>query len=165
MNTPDPHLPLRDQDPTVLLALTVLGEARNQSYQGKVAVAQVVRNRMDQKKLSVADVVLRPHWFDCWDAEDPNRLFLDEAIKTQAGNVKPEGLWEECLQAAESALGSPREVDPTGGASHYIHESLWGEVPLSKRRKPQWFQKPCIESGLTEFLIQIGVHVFAKTPW
>lgn len=119
---------------------------------------------MDAKHLSVADVVLQPFQFDCWDPEDPNRSFLEEAIRTQAGNVKPEGLWEECLQAAEGALGSPREIDPTGGADHYIHESLWASK-ATKTRKPPWFSQRCIDNGVTEFLIQIGAHVFAKTPW
>lgn len=164
MMTPDPSLAPKDQDPVVLLALTVLGEARNQPYQGKCAVAQVVRNRMEAKGLSVADVVLQPFQFDCWDSGDPNRVFLEQVIATQAGNVKPEGLWEEALQAAESALGSPREIDPTGGSTHYIHEDRWNEAK-AKNKKAQWFQAPCIKSGLTEFMIKIGVHVFAKTPW
>jgi len=163
MIRPDPHTPLRDQDPTVLLALTVLGEARNQSYQGKVAVAQVVRNRMDAKKLSVADVVLAPWQFSCWNPEDPNKLFLTETIAKQAGNVQP-GLWEECVQAAESALGIPREVDPTGGATHYCTVDLWASA-ASKSKNPPWFSKRCIDKGVTELLIQIGVHCFARTKW
>lgn len=164
MNRPDPHTPLRDQDPVVLLALTVLGEARNQPYAGKVAVAQVVKNRMLAKGLSVADVVLAPFQFDCWDPEDPNRQFIDRAIETQAGSVKPEGLWEEALQAAECALGEPREPDLTLGATHYIHEDRWNEAK-PKNKRAQWFQAPCIKSGLTEFLVKVGVHVFARTPW
>ena len=163
MIRPDPHVPLRDQDPVVLLALTVLGEARNQPYQGQVAVAQVVRNRMDEKGFSVADVVLHPWQFSCWNPEDPNKLFLLEVIAKQAGNVQP-GLWESCLQAAESALGSPREVDPTGGATHYIVADLWGST-ASKSKNPPWFSERCVKKGVTEFLIQIGAHVFARTKW
>jgi len=164
MIRPDPSLPPKEQDPVVLLALTVLGEARNQPYQGKVAVAQVVRNRMELKAQSVADTVLAPWQFDCWDAGDPNRLFLEQVIATQAGNVKPEGLWEEALQAAECALNSPREIDPTGGATHYVHEDRWNEAK-AKNKRVQWFQAPCIKNGMTEMLIKIGVHVFARTPW
>jgi len=164
MIRPDPHVPLRDQDPVVLLALTVLGEARNQPYQGKVAVAQVVRNRMDEKGLSVADVVLHPWQFSCWNSEDPNKLFLIETVAKQAGNVQPPGLWEECLQAAESALGTPREVDPTGGATHYCTEDLWAK-PTPKLKKAPWYSKRCVDAGVTELLIQIGVHCFGKTRW
>ena len=164
MIRPDPHVPLRDQDPTVLLALTVLGEARNQPYQGKVAVAQVVRNRMDAKGLSVAEVVLKPQWFSCWNSSDPNRLFLDQVVATQAGNVKPEGLWEEVLQAAESALGTPREIDPTGGATHYTSVDLWASIAV-KTKNPPWYSKRCIDRGVTEFLIQIGSHCFGRTKF
>jgi spore germination cell wall hydrolase CwlJ-like protein len=160
---PDPSLGPRDQDPIVLLALTVLGEARNQSYQGKVAVAQVVKNRMEAKAMSVADTVLAPWQFSCWNPEDPNKLYLTEVIIKQAGNVL-EGLWEECVQAAESALGTPREVDPTGGATHYCTEGLWG-AQATKTKNPPWYSKRCIDKGVTEFLIQIGAHCFARTPW
>jgi len=163
MIRPDPHVPLRDQDPTVLLALTVLGEARNQPYQGKVAVAQVVRNRMDAKKLSVADVVLEKWMFSCWNPSDPNKLFLLDVVAKQAGNVEP-GLWEAALQAAESALGSPREIDPTGGATHYCHQDLWNQ-PTPKTKKAPWFSERCVSKGMTQFMIKIGLHVFAKTPW
>ncbi len=163
MIRPDPSLPAKDQDPTVLLALTVLGEARNQPYQGKVAVAQVVRNRMNAKGTSVADTVLAPWQFSCWNAADPNRQFLEEVIAKQAGNVQP-GDWEECIQAAESALGSPREVDPTGGASHYVVAALWAAATIGKK-KPKWYEKACVDKGVTEFLIQIGSHIFARTPW
>jgi spore germination cell wall hydrolase CwlJ-like protein len=162
--TPDPGLAPKDQDPVILLALTVLGEARNQPYQGQVAVAQVVRNRMDLKGWSVADTVLKPFQFDCWDSGDPNRAFLEEAIHTQAGNIQPPGLWECCLQAAESALGSPREIDPTGGATHYIRVERWAS-PAAKSKNPPWFSKRCIDQGITERLIKIGSHVFARTKW
>jgi len=164
MIRPDPSLPLRDQDPTVLLALTVLGEARNQPYQGKVAVAQVVRNRMDAKGHTVAEVVLWPWQFSSFNSGDPNRAFIEDTVAKQAGNVQPPGLWEECLQAAESALGSPREVDPTGGATHYVVAELWASS-AAKTKNPPWYSKRCVDKGVTEFLIQIGAHVFAKTPW
>jgi spore germination cell wall hydrolase CwlJ-like protein len=163
MIRPDPNVPLKDQDPVVLLALTVLGEARNQPYQGKVAVAQVVRNRMDAKGHTVAEVVLWPWQFSCWNAEDPNRTFLEEVVAKQAGNIEP-GLWESCLQAAESALGTPREIDPTGGASHYVVAELWASS-AAKTKNPPWYSKRCVDKGVTEFLIQIGAHVFAKTKW
>lgn len=164
MIRPDPSLPPREQDPVVLLALTVLGEARNQSWQGKVAIAQVVRNRMELKAKSVADTVLAPWQFSCWNPGDPNKDFLLQAIATQAGNVRPEGVWEECLQAAESALNEPREIDPTGGATHYCTEALWN-VPAPRAKRPAWYSEPCVKKGVTEFLIQIGAHVFARTPW
>lgn len=163
MKRPDPHVALRDQEPEVLLALTVLGEARNQPYAGKCAVAHVVRNRMDAKGLSVADVVLSPWQFSCWNPEDPNKLFLTEVVGKQAGNVLP-GVWEECCQAAEDALGSPRGDDPTGGSTHYVVEALWG-ANAAKTKKAPWYSERCIKAGVTEFMIQIGAHVFAKTKW
>lgn len=164
MNRPDPALEPREQDPVILLALTVLGEARNQPYAGKCAVAQVVRNRMNEKGKSVADTVLKPWAFSCWNPMDPNKLFLLEVIRTQADNVKPEGVWEECVQAAEGALGTPREPDPTCGASHYAVAELWGHDD-SKRKKPRWFSAQSIADGITQELARIGSHVFGRSRW
>jgi spore germination cell wall hydrolase CwlJ-like protein len=159
---PDPALPPEAQSDGVLLALTVLGEAENQSYQGKCAVAQVVRNRMDVKGKSVADTVLAKWQFSCWDPGTNRRDFLLDVIKKQAGNVLP-GVWEECVQAAEGALGSPREVDPTGGSTHYTTADLWATVAVRKQK--QWFSKTNVEKGVTEFLIQIGAHCFGRTKF
>ena len=147
----------------VLLALTVLGEARNQPYQGKCAVAQVVKNRMDLKGKSVADTVLAPWQFSCFNPADPNKAFILDTIEKQAGNLLP-GLWEECLQAAMGALGEPREPDPTQGATHYAVSVLWG-MDDAKRKKQRWFSLQCIAEGVTQELARIGDHVFGKTKW
>ena len=163
MIRPDPALPPREQDPVVLLALTVLGEARNQPYQGKCAVAQVVKNRMDLKGKSVADTVLAPWQFSCWNPGDPNKVFLLEVIAKQAGNLR-EGDWEEALQAAEGALSDPREPDPTSGATHYTTVEIWASDD-ARRKKQRWHSLQCIGEGITKELARIGSHVFGLTKW
>lgn len=65
-----------------LAALNAWIEARGESFEGQVAVCEVMRNRMKQvkwdkdgdKSASVAEVVLAPFQFSGWNTKDPNRL-------------------------------------------------------------------------------------------
>ena len=57
--------------------LTVWQEARGEPYQGKVAVAEVIRNRMSRNYSSdgtVAGTVCRPYQFSGWNFNDPNLI-------------------------------------------------------------------------------------------
>lgn len=59
--------------------MTVWGEARGEEYQGKVAVAEVIRNRMKFKYSSdgtAANTVLRKYQFSCHNHDDPNRILM-----------------------------------------------------------------------------------------
>jgi hypothetical protein len=169
MKAPVPGVPTAQQDPTVLLALTILGEAENQPYAGKVAVGKTVVTRAHVHQRTVADIVLTPWQYDCWEKRAaPQRVaFLEQVIAQAAENVQPPGLWEECLQAAESAL-DPGIDDPTNGATHYCTltdghgHALW-DCDDSHLRHPRWHSKQCIESGITKELWRLGAHVFALT--
>jgi len=154
---PDPHHGPREQTPDVLLTLTVLGEARGEPTEGKEAVAHVVVNRTRRHGKSVAEVVLAPWQFSCWNAEDPNKLFLTEVI-AKAGQNVPLGVWASCWVAAIHAL-SGQSADPTQGATHYCTNSLWGADDLDRR--PRWFSKQEQEVGRTIETARIGDHVFA----
>jgi N-acetylmuramoyl-L-alanine amidase len=65
-----------------LAAMNAWIEARGESFEGLVAVCEVMRNRMRQvkwdkdgdKSASVAEVVLAPYQFSGWNTKDPNRL-------------------------------------------------------------------------------------------
>lgn len=60
--------------------LTIIGEALNQSLTGKIAVAEVIRNRMKRKYASdgtVVGTVLRAKQFSMWD--DKARLLAARA--------------------------------------------------------------------------------------
>ena len=160
MLAPDPKSGIREQQPLVLMALTVLGEAEGEPYQGKLAVAHVIANRMKKHGKSVADTVLAPWQFSCWNAGDPRKLFLVNVIHKAADNVLP-GLWEESLQASECALNEP-ESDPTGGSTHYCTIAIWS-CDDSRRKHPRWHSLQEIEAGITQELLRLGHHVFAKT--
>lgn len=83
------------------LARLIHGEARGESYEGKVAVASVVLNRVNSKKFgnTVRDVVFQPGAFT--------------AVSDGQYYLQPDA---ESYKAAESAL---RGWDPTGGAIYY----------------------------------------------
>ena len=157
---PEPDHDISAQPAEILGALTVLGEARGETQAGKLAVAHVIRNRMAKSGRSVADTVLAPWQFSCWNTGDPNRLYLEETIHKAAKNL-PLDLWVRCLTAFVNA-SNKSEPDPTGGATHYCVSILWG-VDDAGRRKPRWNSKQCIESGVTVETARIGSHVFGRT--
>lgn len=101
-----------------IAAETVWGEARGESYEGKLAVAWVIRRRVDEPAWWGRDVVsvCCHEWqFSCRNANDPNAAKLAKVPDDDPAYV-------ECLRAVEEAfLGEPHE-NPTasiGGASHY----------------------------------------------
>jgi spore germination cell wall hydrolase CwlJ-like protein len=160
MIAPDPKGTPREQDPAVLLALTVLGEAEGEPYAGKLAVAHVIVNRMRKHVAGVADTVLAPWQFSCWNPGDHRKAFLLDVIAKEAKNVLP-GVWEECVQAAERAMHEP-EADPTAGATHYVVVNLWN-CDDTNHKRARWHSFQCIATGITKELARIGRHVFAST--
>lgn len=86
-----------------LLSCCVYGEARGESYKGKVAVAAVVLNRIRSSSFpnSVSGVIYQPGAFTC---------VADGQINL--------GTNDECTRAAQDALNG---WDPTGGALYYFN--------------------------------------------
>lgn len=86
-----------------LLARCVYGEARGEVYLGKVAVAAVILNRVDDANFpnSVSGVIYQPGAFD--------------AVADGQINLAPD---EECIRAARDAFGG---WDPTNGCLYYYN--------------------------------------------
>ena len=86
-----------------LLARCVYGEARGEVYLGKVAVAAVILNRVDDANFpnSVSGVIYQPGAFD--------------AVSDGQINLAPD---EECIRAARDAFGG---WDPTNGCLYYYN--------------------------------------------
>lgn len=157
MTFPNPDHDVAAQSESVLGALTVLGEARGESHEGKFAVSHVICNRMKKSGRNVVDTVLAPMQFSCWNHSDVNRLFLEETIHKQAANIQL-GLWASCWTAfVESQAGTV--PDNTAGATHYCVSIIWG-VDDSGRRRPRWHSRQEIEAGRTKETARIGSHVF-----
>ncbi len=86
-----------------LIARAVYGEARGEVYLGKVAVAAVILNRVDDPNFpnSISGVIYQPGAFD--------------AVSDGQINLAPD---EECIRAARDAYGG---WDPTNGCLYYYN--------------------------------------------
>lgn len=116
---PDSALPFDEQDECVLLAICIWGEARNQSMQGKLGVACVVRNRAlhGGYGFGYRGVILKPWQFSSFNLDDPNR----GKLLNPTGH-EPAEVWESCYTAAYLVRnGSP---DVTDGAVFYFSPPL-----------------------------------------
>ncbi len=120
---PDPRLVLRAQAPVILLTMLVWGEARGEPQDGKVAVAWVVRNRVNKPRWwgrSWKGVMLHRnpqatlYQFSCFNPNGPNLKKLMNPLKHDSGET-----WIACYAAA---VGVYCDIlgDPTNGATHYF---------------------------------------------
>ena len=80
----------KDRD---ILARTLWGEARGEGFDGQIAVAWTIRNRVfDGKAKSwwgegYAEVCLKPWQFSCWNQNDPNYVYLSGAKPIPAAQL------------------------------------------------------------------------------
>lgn len=115
-----------------VMTATVWMEARGEPYEGKLAVAAVIRNRARLRNRPEDEICLEPKQFSCWLASDPNRAALpgDRAS------------WRDCFRAVvESEFR-----DPTAGATHYVNLAV---------ARPAWARR-------MKQTAVIGRHTFFK---
>ena len=120
-----------------ILARTIYGEARGETREGKIAVAQGILNRATQGGWwgdTIERVCKHPFQFSAWNEDDPNR----EKMEQLSGDNQ---VFQTCLSVTAGVLGGVYN-DPTGGANHYH----------TKKVKPRW--------ALTEPIADIGNHLF-----
>jgi N-acetylmuramoyl-L-alanine amidase len=114
-----------------LLALCVWREARSESIRGKQLVANVVINRVHDKRWpnTVRDVVLQPYQFSSFNRTDGNAVLFPH----------DDPAWDECVQSADIAAIGPAMTT----ANHYHVRGL----------DPQW--------RVTERIVAVeGRHIF-----
>jgi len=117
-----------------LLTAVLYGEARGETLPGKIAVACVIRNRVEHPGWwgkNYKGVILKPKQFSCMSQNDAN--FDDVAMALGDGLIK-EMAWRECRWAAMGAIGN-WYGDITNGANHY-HTSDVSPPPWSKGKDP-----------------------------
>ncbi|PCJ90937.1 MAG: hypothetical protein COA52_09650 [Hyphomicrobiales bacterium] len=124
------------------LARTIYGEAASENNAGKEAVANVVINRVrDRRYPSNIASVCRQSWqFSCWNAADPMRARIEGKLPGSSN------VFDQCIQVATQAenyqLG-----DRTGGATHYHAKYI---------ADPFWVAA----SPNARISARIGVHIF-----
>ena len=126
-----------------LAVVTIYQEAQGEDYAGKVAVAEVIRNRMNKKYASdgtVAGTVLRPLQFSGWNAKDPGRV--------RAAKIDDEdALVKDCTKAWDAAMAGSNTVQ---GAVLYYNPD-----PRLVPETPEWaLPDSAVETA------RIGHHVF-----
>lgn len=98
-----------------LAVVTIMQEAAGETYAGKLAVAEVIRNRMHRKYSSdgtVAGTVLRPLQFSGWNAQDPGRVRnakLDDDDPIVQECVKA---WDEAMAGSDTVKGAVLYYNP-----------------------------------------------------
>jgi cell wall hydrolase len=105
----------------VWAVLTIWQEARGEDHAGRVAVAEVIRNRMTLKYASdgtAEGTVLRPYQFSGWNTKDPNRLACAKVDAMDPVVMDCAKAWEE---SATSNL--------TKGAVLYLNPAIVSPLP------------------------------------
>ena len=122
-----------------ILARTIYGEARGELYGGRVAVANVVVNRLLAGKawwgVTIPSVCKAKYQFSCWNESDLNRRVIEAVTEDNLD-------FAECIEIAREACAG-NLPDLTFGSCHYCVASL----------NPGWAK------GNTP-VIRIGAHKF-----
>lgn len=135
--------------PRDVLALTLLGEARGEPIEGKIAVACVIRNRLEfgagRYGDSLERVCLKPKQFSCWNSSDPNLRVLQAFAAAMAkGEAIVDPIYRECEWVADGLLKGV--IQPrVGKATHYY------SVTLGK--PPKWAEG-------AQWVARVGRHLF-----
>lgn len=101
-----------------VVARTLWGEARGEGIRGQIAVAWVIRNRVQDAQPrswwgeGYIGVCRKPWQFSCWNLRDPNYPFVSGARPI------PPAQLAQALAVAEQVVAG-QVADPTGGATHY----------------------------------------------
>ena len=138
-------------------ARTLVAEAGNQGYDGMLAVANVIRNRVEDGSWgdSVAEVVHAPNQFSAWNAPENG----GNALGYETGPGDPR--YEQAKQIMESVLRG-EAPDITGGATHYYSpEGMQAYIDqgIQSHSEPPWWDEKVAERGGD--VVQIGDHLFA----
>jgi len=117
------------------LGLCVYHESQGETFDGQVAVAHTILNRVVQEDKSVKDVVLRP-WQFSWANGNGGKKPITDPIA-----------FINCMKAAEKCLEQRLDGFDFYGVDHYYST----DIP-----EPYWVQ------GMKKFVKQIGKHRFYK---
>lgn len=129
---------------------TIIGEAREESFRGQVAVAWVIRNRAQDPGWwggpDWESVCLEDWQFSCWnDKQYGGQPFLRD-LSTE--DILEDNAYRQCLRAV-LAVYDDKIGDPTSGATHYVVTSWLHDPDL----RPDWADE------LTQ-VAEIGHHSF-----
>ena len=132
------------------LALNIYHEARNQSVQGMIAVAEVVMNRAQHQQDKVCAVVFKPYQFSWANKMTTTQNIEQRELLAKRFVPKDNASWKTSLRIAKKTLQG-RAPSVVTGATHYFN-------PDKVKRRPKWADK------LTE-VAQVGDHLFYSSSF
>ena len=117
-----------------ILALCTYREARGESKLGKKMVAQVVENRVQDKRWpdTYFTVILQPFQFSSFNSNDSQSKIFPPTDYSEPFNM---AAWSDCWEVAGEVLDE--EEDVTEGCNHYFADTI--EAP--SWAKPEGFFK------------------------
>lgn len=123
------------------VALTVAQESSSEPFEGKVAVAEVIRNRTKTlffSKGTVGSTILWPYQFSGWNTSDPNR---SRVVSYDIGGA----VMIDCIHAYTEAF--ERNSNVVGNANLYHAKTL--------ALYPEW-----TKSDRVKLVKTVGNHIF-----
>src|SRR5215207_906484 len=129
-----------------LLIRTVIGEAGNQSDEGKAAVAHVVLNRLRAGGYGedIPSVLFKPYQFEPWNTRRRELL-----------SIKPDSDAYRSAAPVVDAVLSGQLDDPTKGATHFANEATVQDRGDRAGRPGGWLSTMADR-------VQIDAHTFGK---
>ena len=125
-------------------AMTIWQEAQGESYEGKLAVAEVIRNRTRARHMSdgtVPGTCLWPVQFSGWNAIDPTPKYRERIEGAKLDDSDP--IVKDCIRAWKEAMAGS---DTVKGAMYYFNPHIV---------KPAWAREATV-------LATVGNHVFVR---
>ncbi len=116
-----------------VLGLTIFGEARNESMDGRAAVAHTANNRSLTRGHSVDERCLQKSQYSCWfpfgGAVNHERLMeLARKVMRRESLGSDAALFNECKWIAAGVIGG-QLIDRTKGSTHYLTTALYYRQP------------------------------------
>jgi len=133
-----------------LMTLTLYGESRGESWEGKIAIAYVILNRSRLWHKTIRDVCLAKNQFSCWNSNDYNYAILINLAKAYDANMPNNKALQLCQQCAEMAYLAPAEST--------VDDATFYRV---KGTKNKWFDN-AVKTGTLVYLKSIKTHEFYK---
>lgn len=143
-----------------VLAITLYGEARSEPVEGRIAIASVIRNRVnadvghdgkpDWWGEGYRGVCLAPMQFSCWQPKGGEQNYADviAVVRSTVNRVAIGPVLRECLWLALGIISGDLR-DRVNGATHYLTADLFRINP------PAWAK------GKTPSA-RVGAHLFFK---
>ena len=135
-------------DDQQLAALTIFGEARGESRDGRIAVGAVIMERVEHREWdgdTVHEVCLMPYQFSCYLPNDPNFKELTRIADTWDEFFPKSVTLRQCYDIACGLLAGSIERN-VKGALQYVN-------PKAVKVMPEW-------TKTMKLVAAIGHHVF-----